>query len=63
MMKSTTALSLTRVFRAMQYSQQGIRSAWRDEEAFRQESVLLLVLAPHTTYWPGRPRTAAVLPF
>jgi diacylglycerol kinase (ATP) len=61
MMKSTTALSLTRVFRAMQYSQQGIRSAWRDEAAFRQESVLLLVLAPLTLWLPLPSLEAVVL--
>lgn len=30
-MKSTTALSVARVVRALQYSEKGIRSAWRDE--------------------------------
>ena len=43
-MKSTTALSMVRVFRAMQYSEQGLRSAWRDEAAFRQELVLVMFL-------------------
>ena len=43
-MKSTTALSLGRIVRA-QYSEQGFRSAWRDEAAFRQELVLVLLLA------------------
>ena len=32
-MKSTTALSMVRVWKAFQYSEQGIRSAWRDEAA------------------------------
>lgn len=59
-MKSTTALSLTRVFRAAQYSERGFRSAWRDEAAFRQELVLVLLLAP-LTLWLGLPRIDTVL--
>lgn len=59
-MKSTTAFSITRVFRAAQYSEQGIRSAWRDEAAFRQELVLVLLLAP-LTLWLSLPRTDTVL--
>ncbi len=59
-MKSTTALSFVRVFRAMQYSEQGIRSAWRDEAAFRQELALVLLLAP-LTLWLALPRLDTVL--
>jgi diacylglycerol kinase (ATP) len=59
-MKSTTAFSLVRVFRAAQYSEQGIRSAWRDEAAFRQELVLVLLLAP-LTLWLPLPRTDTVI--
>lgn len=59
-MKSTTALSFVRIFRAMQYSEQGIRSAWRDEAAFRQELVLVLLLAP-LTLWLGLPRLDTVV--
>jgi diacylglycerol kinase (ATP) len=59
-MKSTTAFSLVRVFRAAQYSEQGLRSAWRDEAAFRQELVLVLLLAP-LTLWLPLPRTDTVL--
>lgn len=59
-MKSTTALSVMRVFRAMQYSEQGLRSAWRDEAAFRQELVLVMVLAP-LTLWLGLPVLDTVL--
>lgn len=54
-MKSTTAFSFMRVLRAMNFSQQGIRSAWRDEAAFRQELSLMLVLAP-LTLWLRLPR-------
>jgi diacylglycerol kinase (ATP) len=59
-MKSTSAFSLVRVFRAARYSEQGIRSAWRDEAAFRQELVLVLLLAP-LTLWLPLPRTDTVL--
>jgi branched-chain amino acid transport system ATP-binding protein len=50
--KSTTAFSFVRVVRALQYSEQGIRSAWRDEAAFRQELALVLLLAPLTLWLP-----------
>ena len=59
-MKSTTAFSIVRVFRAAQYSEQGLRSAWRDEAAFRQELVLVLLLAP-LTLWLPLPRMDTVL--
>jgi diacylglycerol kinase (ATP) len=59
-MKSTTAFSITRVFRAAQCSEQGIRSAWRDEASFRQELVLVLLLAP-LTLWLPLPSTDTVL--
>lgn len=59
-MKSTTAFSLLRVLRAAQYSEQGIRSAWRDEAAFRQELLLVLLLAP-LTLWLPLPRIDTVL--
>jgi diacylglycerol kinase (ATP) len=59
-MKSTTAYSFMRVFRAMQYSEQGIRSAWRDEAAFRQELVVVLLLAP-LTIWLHLPKLDTVV--
>lgn len=59
-MKSTTAFSMTRVVRAMQYSENGIRSAWRDEAAFRQELMLMVLLAP-LTLWLQLPRLDTVL--
>lgn len=60
MMKSTTAFSLVRVVRAVQFSEQGIRSAWRDEAAFRQELMCMLLLAP-LTLWLQLPRFDTVL--
>jgi diacylglycerol kinase (ATP) len=59
-MKSTTALSMMRVIRALQYSEQGLRSAWRDEAAFRQELILILLLTP-LTLWLGLPLLDTVL--
>ena len=59
-MKSTTAFSLTRVVRALRFSRNGIGSAWRDEAAFRQELMLLLVLAP-LTLWLALPRLDTAL--
>jgi diacylglycerol kinase (ATP) len=59
-MKSTTAYSFMRVIRAMQYSEQGIRSAWRDEAAFRQELVVVLLLAP-LTIWLQLPKLDTVV--
>lgn len=49
-MKSTSAFSLRRVVRAAQCSRQGLRLVWRDEAAFRQEFLLMLVLAPLTLW-------------
>jgi diacylglycerol kinase (ATP) len=44
----------------MQYSEQGIRFAWRDEAAFRQEIALTLLLAP-LTLWLQLPTLHTVL--
>jgi diacylglycerol kinase len=59
-MKSTTAFSFLRVMRAAKYSEQGLRSAWRDEAAFRQELVFMSLLAP-LTLWLQLPRLETVL--
>jgi diacylglycerol kinase len=59
-MKSTTAFSFLRVMRAARYSEQGFRSAWRDEAAFRQELVCMALLAP-LTLWLQLPRLDTVL--
>lgn len=40
----------TRIVKAGQYSWQGIRAAYRHEEAFRQESWLCMVLIPLGLY-------------
>lgn len=41
-----TTQGLTRIYRAFGFSLAGLRAAWRNEAAFRQESLLCLVLAP-----------------
>ncbi len=38
------ATGITRVINATKYSMQGLKAAWKNEAAFRQESVLLLIL-------------------
>lgn len=44
---------LRRVVNATFYSFAGLRSAWRDEAAFRQECLLCVVLIP-AAFWLGR---------
>lgn len=41
-----------RLFNAMRYSWAGLRAAWHHEEAFRQETLLCLVLIP-VAFWLG----------
>jgi len=45
--------SLKRVVRACGYSCQGLAAAWHHEPAFRQELLLVAVLAP-CAFWVGR---------
>lgn len=61
-MKSVSALSLGRIWRAAGYSLQGLQSAWRQEAAFRQEVIGFAVLAP-LTLWLGLPRLDTVILF
>jgi diacylglycerol kinase (ATP) len=50
---NTTQMSiLGRLARATRYSLQGLRAAWRHEQAFREEVVLLVLLAP-VAWWLG----------
>ena len=44
---------IRRILRATQYSAQGLSQAWRNEAAFRQEIVLLLLAIP-AGLWLGR---------
>jgi diacylglycerol kinase (ATP) len=44
---------IKRIVLAMFFSVAGLRAAWRNEAAFRQECMLALVLTP-TAFWLGR---------
>ena len=53
MSKSTTSIfNIAGVFRALGYSISGLRAAFKNERAFRQEVVLFIILAP-LAYWLG----------
>ena len=43
---------LYRIFKATGYSLKGLQSAWKNEAAFRQELMLMLVLSP-LAFWLG----------
>lgn len=43
---------LTRLINATRYSMDGIRRAWRTEEAFRQESAAAVILIPAAFFLP-----------
>jgi diacylglycerol kinase (ATP) len=43
---------LARIGRALGYSLQGFAAAWRNEQAFRQELLLCLVLLPFALFLP-----------
>ncbi|MFM4651246.1 diacylglycerol kinase [Aeromonas bivalvium] len=46
------ATGLTRIIKATGYSIKGLRSAWLNEAAFRQELILILLLMP-LAFWIG----------
>ncbi len=50
---ASDAKGLTRIRNACGYSWAGLRAAWRHEEAFRQELVLVALLTP-LACWLGR---------
>lgn len=52
-MPKSDARGLQRLLRATAFSAAGLRAAWRNEAAFRQEAVLAAVLAP-AAVWLGR---------
>ncbi|MBW8192159.1 diacylglycerol kinase [Neiella marina] len=43
---------LARIIAATGYSYKGVKAAWKHEEAFRQEVVLMLLMAP-LAFWVG----------
>lgn len=52
---------LTRLWRALFYSLAGLRAAWREESAFRQEIVLAAVLLPAAGLVPASLTQKALL--
>ncbi|MEM7541474.1 MAG: diacylglycerol kinase [Pseudomonadota bacterium] len=52
-MANTEAKGLSRILNATHYSYRGFLAAWRNEEAFRQEVGLLIVLTP-LAFFVGR---------
>ena len=56
------ASGFKRIVDATGYTAKGLRSAWRNESAFRQETILAALLAP-SAFWLGRslPETALLL--
>lgn len=57
---AATVFSAGRVARALRHSCIGLRSAWRDEAAFRQELLLTALVVP-LTLWLELPRLETVL--
>jgi diacylglycerol kinase (ATP) len=53
-----------RIFRACRYSWQGLRSAWLEERAFREEVAFAVVLVPAACYFgrSGLERAALIAP-
>lgn len=54
-------VGLTRIVHATRYSYRGLVATWRNESAFRQESVLALVLTPAAFYWGATPVETALM--
>ena len=52
-MAKTGHTGIKRIMHASYYSYLGFRAAWKHESAFRQESVLALILLP-LAFWLGR---------
>jgi len=52
---------LTRVWNAFHYSLAGLAAAWRNEDAFRQEVLLAIVLIPAALFCPVSPVEKAVM--
>ncbi|OOE98952.1 diacylglycerol kinase [Salinivibrio sp. MA351] len=43
---------IQRIFKATEFSIQGLKAAWKNEAAFRQEVVLVLILVPFALLMP-----------
>ncbi|MGL4826301.1 MAG: diacylglycerol kinase [Vibrionaceae bacterium] len=51
---------IIRIIYAFKYSWQGLKAAWRDEVAFRQEVLLMVVLTP-ASFWVGNTLVESLL--
>jgi diacylglycerol kinase (ATP) len=60
MKPTTSALSFGRIYRAAGYSFKGLRAAWSQEAAFRQELLAFGILVP-LTLWLHLPRLDTVV--
>lgn len=60
-MSTVKARGVKRWLKACQYSWQGLLFAWRNETAFQQESLALLVLLPLALWWPETALESAIL--
>ncbi len=60
MATATSQTGLRRIVSAFRYSLQGLRAAWRDEEAFRLECAAALLLTP-AAFWIGTTPVERVL--
>ena len=49
-MAKTGNTGLTRIIKAAGYSKQGLQAAWANEAAFRQETLLALIMIP-AAFW------------
>jgi len=52
-MRSSQNTGIKRIYNAFFYSMAGLASAWKNEAAFRQESVIAIVLIP-LSFWLGQ---------
>jgi len=59
-MPKTTTSGLPRLINATVYSLKGLRAAWRNETAFRQEVILTVVLVP-AAFWLGTTKAQQAL--
>lgn len=59
-MGSTTEKGIKRLINATSYSMKGFKAAWQNEEAFRQESILMLIMCP-AAFWLGENLTQIAL--
>ncbi|MGL5290360.1 MAG: diacylglycerol kinase [Vibrionaceae bacterium] len=51
---------IIRIIHAFKYSSQGLKAAWRDEIAFRQELLMIIVLTP-ASFWIGHTLAESLL--